>query len=756
MPQLRVLDSGWRLLDDNPNEWEWSNRAQRQHDLSQWREVTLPASVQETLIKTGEIKHPYYDLNSREAEWLEHRDWVYGLDFDLPPLPPNQRVFLEFEAVDDRCLVYLNHILLDRHEGPGAPFVVEIGPHLHQAPNQLIVVVPAPQPEYSQIGWTEHTRSLKGRMGFGWDFAPRIVRVGITGQVKLRTTGPGRITNLWVRPELSPNHQRASLLAEARVDGPASGKIHFSLRKENQLVANSAVKVEPDGTASARLVIDNPELWWPNGWGEQPLYTLQAECEDGSDLAETTVGVREIKWERRTEAPASEWPFILQVNGQRLFQKGWNWVPADQLGGAPAEERAMALLELARQAGVNMLRCWGGGDPETAAFYNQCDRLGLLVWQEFPLSSAGISNAPPRAPDYLRRLEVFAQAVVRARRNHPSLAVWGGGNELTEPGSSLPLTPKHPYARTLKRVISQYDPDRQFRPSSPLGPQFDADPDKGELWDVHGPWEYSQRQLGQQYWRFNSIKPLLHSEFGLPGEASLETKHQYLSAQYRTRSNPGRRHHGGAWWDHHDALERVFGRIEDEEQFVLASQWLQAEGLRYAIEESRRRWPHTTGVFPWQLNEPWPLAVCTSAVEYGGRPKLAYYAVRNAYRPRLATAHYQGLDLAKNEPLKVEIWLLNEQAAASGEITISLTGLNQQELISPLTQAYTVPANSSLKLLDLELPLPNGFEGVVVLSLALDSSKNKNRYLFSNLSEAPLKAALAHADLLRGMFMDEN
>ncbi len=122
------LDKGWRLLDGNPNEWEWSNRASRRHDLGEWRPVTLPASVQVSLLEAGEIKHPYYGLDSREAEWIEHRDWVYGLDFDSPDRPSGGRVFLEFEAVDDACLVYLNGNLLASHEGPGAPFSVEIGP----------------------------------------------------------------------------------------------------------------------------------------------------------------------------------------------------------------------------------------------------------------------------------------------------------------------------------------------------------------------------------------------------------------------------------------------------------------------------------------------------------------------------------------------------------------------------------------------------------------------------------------------------
>lgn len=736
-------------MDSNPNEWEWSNRARRQHVLGGWRPVKIPASVQTALVELGEIKHPYYDLNSREAEWIEHRDWVYALDFKSPAYPQRGRVFLEFEAVDDACLVYLNGTLQARHEGPGAPFSVEIGPGLREGTNQLIVVVKAPQPEFPQTGWTEQTRSLKGRMGFGWDFAPRMVRVGIIGRVCLRLTGPDRLGDFLVRSTLSPDNGQASLNLEAQVDGPTGQPVRFSVWRENRQLAEVAVTPGPDGIARAVLELAGVELWWPNGLGEQPLYIARAEAPDGSDRLETTFGLRRLEWARRKDAQEAEWPFTLLVNGQRIFQKGWNWVPADQMGGPAADDRALTLLQLAQQAGANMLRCWGGADPETPAFYDQCDRLGLLVWQEFPMSSAGISNNPPADPAYLARLEAYAGPVVRARRNHPSLALWGGGNELTTEGNR-PLTFEHPYARCLQSVIEKFDPERQFRPSSPLGPQFEADPEKGELWDVHGPWEYSQRWPGPQYWRFNAINPLLHSEMGLPGDASLVTQKRYLTGEHALRRHPARRHHGGDWWDPQATIESVFGPIVDEELYIGASQWLQAEGLRYAVEASRRRWPHTAGLFLWQLNEPWPLAVCTSAVEYSRQPKPAYYAVKQAYRPRLATARYAGLKLAKGEPLQVELWFLNDLAAYSGELRVELHDLAGRSLAEPGTHLVEAPANASRKLTALDISLPTEFEGTMVLNLTWP--EGSNRYIFSTRAEAPLRELLAHPALLKGLF----
>jgi beta-mannosidase len=485
--------------------------------------------------------------------------------------------------------------------------------------------------------------------------------------------------------------------------------------------------------------------------GKQPLYNVRAEIEGGSDSTEAAFGLRDIRWEIHPGGAEGEWPLNLVVNGRPTFQKGWNWVPADCMGGPRAVPVMRRLLRLAREASVNVLRCWGGADPETRAFYDECDRLGILVWQEFPLSSSGISNTPPDDPDYLGRMERYARDVVVYRRNHPSLALWGGGNELTG-YDGKPLTLEHPYARRLASVIAQHDTGRTFRPSSPLGPTFDADPEKGELWDVHGPWEYSERWPGPQYWRFNAISPALHSETGAPGEASLESQRHFLSARYRSRhpGNPARRHHGGAWWEHHATLKQLFGDIGDDGLAVLASQWLQAEALRYCVEETRRRWPLSGGIFPWQLNEPWPNVVCTSAIEYSGRPKLGYFAVRNAYRPTLATARYEGLKITPGEPIRAEIWALNDAEDTAGDLAISLSDLEGVELIHDARQAVRLPANASTKLLDLEIAIPPGFNGIAKLTLSL--AGHNNIYIFSNRTQEILRDMLQFPHLLAAMF----
>jgi beta-mannosidase len=741
----------WRMRDDNANEWIWTPRAQRRHDLSDWIPVDLPMSVQEALLRANQIPDPYRDLNSRAAEWVEHRDWIFGLDFDLAPPPAGQRTFIEFDSVAGDCMLYLNGTLVGQHEGPGAPFDFEIGSLLREDGNQMFLIVRAPHQEDPQTGWTDRIRSLRGRMGFGWDFAPRLVSIGVLGDVALLNTSTHRLRDLWARPNLSEDLCTASVSLSVQVDGPPGTQVQFTVSQGNNRIAEVDANPDERGTAQAIIDLPNPQIWWPNGMGKQPLYTVRTRIADGSHSLDSVFGLRNIGWAVRPGGIEGEWPLNLVVNGRRVFQRGWNWVPADCMGGPRAVPIMKRLIRLARHAHVNVLRCWGGADPETQAFYDECDRNGILVWQEFPLSSSGINNTPPHDPTYLDRMEAYARRVVATRRNHPSLALWGGGNELSG-YDGKPLTLDHPYTQRLAAVVREHDPDRTFRPSSPLGPTADADPAQPIQWDVHGPWEYSQRYPGPQYWRINDITPALHSELGAPGMASLQTQRRYLSPRHRSRNpaNPAWKHHGGAWWDHQTTVEQVFGPIEDDDLAVLASQWLQAETLRYYIEETRRRWPRSGGIYPWQLNEPWPNMACTSAIEYTGRTKLAYYAVRSAYRSVAATAHYTGLTIAPGDPLCAEIWAQNDLDGCEADLLIDLRDLDGHELGPGTKRQVSLPANSSLKLLDLEITLPGGFSGVVVLELSL--AGNRSRYIFSNAPQPWLRAALDHPQILAGMF----
>jgi len=551
----------WQMRGCLGDEWQWHVGRDNGWDAPGWLPARVPGSVLDDLMRAGEIPDLYRERNSRLAEWVPERAWVYRRRVDR-----GGRV--EFGGVDHAATVFLDGEEVAWHEGSFTPFTVDVpeGEHL-----LAVVVHPAPESE-PQVGRTSRVRVHKSRMGYGWDFCPRIVHQGI-----------------WRPVTLDPPPDVA--LRVALVDG--------------------AGIVEVDGEVILR--VESPNLWWPNGMGEQHLYAVRA---GGRELL---VGFRAIEFSR---------PGTFVVNGVPMPLRGWNWVPVDALYGVPRPEKLAHLLELAARAGVNLLRVWGGGLVETHEFYELCDRLGLLVWQEFSQSSSGNESVPSDDPEFVATLAADAREIVPRRRRHPSLAVWCGGNELDGDDST-------PALAALCDVVHELDPGRAWLPTSPLG---------GEDDDVHGPWEHQGLRRHNEH--YDALTARLHSEFGVEGMTNRRALEALIGEEHRwpvDRTNPVYEHLG-AWWNNAPLVQAAFGgRIEDVDTMRRASQWLQYEGLRYAVEATLRR---GAGAIPWQFNESFPNAWCTCAVDYRGNPKPAYYGVARAYRgapsARFATCAWGG------------------------------------------------------------------------------------------------------------------
>jgi beta-mannosidase len=539
-----LLETEWQLRAALGREWEWHVGPDEPWDAPGWLPARVPGSVLDDLMRAGEVPDVYRDRNSRLAEWVPERAWIYRARVQGP-------LDLEFGGVDYEATVFVDGIEAAHHEGLFTAFRVAIA-----GGERLLAVVVHEAPESEpQVGRTSKVRVHKPRMSYGWDFCPRLVHQGIWRPVRV------------VRAE-----QRA-----------------VSVRLED---GHGIVEC---GGEEAR--VESPELWWPSGMGEPRLYTIAV---GGRDV---TVGFRTVELREN---------YRLFVNGRRLDVKGWNWVPIDALYGVPRPDKLAHLLGLAKRADVNLLRVWGGGLVETDEFYDLCDRLGLLVWQEFSQSSSGIESAPSDDPAFLKLMAGDAREIVARLRHRPSLAIWCGGNELDADDST-------PVIRALREVVHQLDPGRAWLPTSPLG----------ERADVHGPWEH--QGLRRHYEHYDSVDCLLHSEFGVEGMTNRRALEALVDEERRwppDRSNPVYEHLG-AWWNNAPLVQQAFGGgIHDVATMRRASQWLQFEGLRYAVEAGRRR---GAGTIPWQLNESYPNAWCTAAIDHRGDPKPAYWGVARAY-----------------------------------------------------------------------------------------------------------------------------
>lgn len=734
---------------------------------------SVPGSVVHDLWQCGEIPDPYVDRNSLLVEWVPQRTWVYRKRFHVPAELQGRRLTLHFEGVDYAAQFFLNGERLGEHASMYTPVEFDVSDRLDFGGDNLLAVVLDPAPvEQPQVGRTSLVRTHKSRMTYWWDFCPRLVHVGIWDRVWLEATGPTRIADVWVRTALTGDYTRAQVTVQVTLDGSAPVDVVVRVTRTGHDGAAEPEQhgVGVAGNAEFTFNIDDPALWWPNGAGDPALYVAHVNIAgaDGAeyDAKQVTFGIREIVFVPNDTPDASALPYTLTANGRKLTINGWNWVPIDALYGVEREAKLTNLIMLAREANVNMLRVWGGGLIEKEDFYRICSLMGILVWQEFIQSSSGIDNIPPDDPDFIAFLENEARQIVPRRRNHPSLAIWGGGNELMV-ADETPVDDTHPNIAALKRVVMELDQGRMWLASSPTGRVFSnslaqIERDPLAQHDVHGPWEH--QGLTRQYTLYNAATSLLHSEFGAEGITNRKTLDATVSAENQwpvTLDNPTW-FHRGAWWVKEAQWRESLGELQDLDLLLRGTQYLQAEGVRYALEANRRRQFQNSGSLPWQFNEPYPMAACSSAVDYFGHPKPLYYAVARAYAPVLVAARIPTQSWAGRDTFEADLWCANATPTALDRtIHARLVGLDgavyaeQQVRMAVPAGGVTPTVPFSAQLDD----LPDLF----LLDLALVSEAEplaQNRYLFTrqtDLGDALRQptAALAVRDVTRGPGPDD-
>ena len=762
-----LLDgTDWLLTPLLPHEFWWRQAWKESWSPTgcppwgEWIRACVPGDVVADTLDAGLIPHPYQDMNSLACEWLSERDWVYRKTFAVPDNWRGKHIRLRFDGVDYACEVYLNDHLLGRHEGMFTPFGFDVSDILRFGePNCLTVLVEHKPPVdvvQGQIGWTSRARVWKSRFAYDWDWCTRLVPLGIWQSVHLLVTDEAWIEDMWIRPRVAGDKAHVEVRTILRQAASASDEWSLQWRVDDpdgNLVAQGREAVALGEAASSEQVrtieIPQPRLWYPNGMGEQPLYRLQmrlARGEQTSDERQINFGIRTVRAIPNEGAPRDALPYTIEVNGRRVFVKGWNWAPQEQMTGRVRPERYERLLTLAKHAHCNLLRVWGGGLLEREEFYHLCDRLGIMVWQEFPHSSSGIQNAPPEDAEYLQYIEAQARQMIPLRRNHPSLVIWCGGNELMD-DQGVPLTDAHPALAKLKSLVQELDPDRIWLPTSASGPVEGASAElagTGKMHDVHGPWVY----LGaQEHYRFyNAIDPLYHSEFGVEGAANPQIFERFISPEYRFPPDATNRvwlHHG-SWWVHREKLEALFGRIEDLATFLRASQWMQAEGLRYAIEANRRRQWRCSGVSPWQFNEPFPNTACTNVVDYMAQPKPAYWWTRRAYEPMHISLRYERLTWQPGEKWQAEVWVNHSgMQPLDGDWSLCLYALDGSQVAQFRGTVQALPEGAA-RAARVECTLPK--EAGVWFALACLHDKRGgilscNEYLFST-AEPPMRPLL--------------
>lgn len=643
---LSTLDwtlRGWRM-----NDWEHESGFARleegRPDVSAVP-ARVPGSVRGALVAAGVVPDPGYALASRDSEWIENRHWTYQTalpDDAVGELGDDERVVIVADALDYAGVVMMGATRVGAFVGSMVTHEFDITDAWAAGERALTIVFTHVPEDLGQIGWTSRVRAFKARYNYGWDWTPRVVQIGIAGPLTLEHRAGGRITGLQ---------------ADARRDAGGTGTL--ALRADLDLAASVGAALEvtvtaPDGAVvvdharaevdegSAQLALDlGTVVAWELGAGA--LYTVEAALVSASgdviDRASTRVGFRRIRWLPVEGAPAGAEPWLLEVNGEQAFMAGINWVPIRPDYADVTEADYRVRLDEYRRMGVNILRVWGGAAREQDVFYDLCDEYGFALWQELPLSSSGLDNAPPTDDAFAAEFARIAEQYARDLAQHPSIFLWGGGNELIEideAGAPVPLAADHPALAGARGVLERLDPDRRFVATSPTGPSVWGDPQKRGLGlhhDVHGPWESDDTFEGwKAYW--DGDDALLRSEVGMGGASSLDLLEAHgLIGPVETAAERADLvqlwSHSSAWWL--GPLKKWDG-AGGLAEWVDASQQRQAEWLAYAAQATRSRFPACGGFIVWLGHDTFPCAVSLSLLDADGRPKPVAEALGRVFR----------------------------------------------------------------------------------------------------------------------------
>ncbi len=632
-----------------------------------WLPAVVPGCVHSDLLRAGKIPDPFYGTNEKDLQWIEKTDWEYRSTLAADDaLLAHERVELVFKGLDTFAEVFVNGQSVLRADNMFRTWRADVKRRLVKGENAVVVRFRSPiatvKPAYDKLGYrlpaindqaTEMVSMFarKAPYHFGWDWGPRFVTSGIWRPVAVDAWSGARLDDVQVfQRELTD--ARARLTVTAVVQAARAGKATLTVTPaggSTPPVNVEAALVAGENRLSADVVIAKPERWWPNGLGAQKLYALETALSvDGEarGARTTRVGLRTVEVVHVRDAEGKT--FMIKVNGAPVFMKGANYIPSDSFVDRVTPERYRTLMQSAADAHMNMLRVWGGGIYEDDRFYDLADELGLLVFQDFmfacsmyPGDEAFLENVRREAVDNVRRL-----------RNHPSLALWAGNNEIEAAwqgwgwqwkfklGKDAQAEIERAYNRTFKeilpRVVAQEDPGRFYTSSSPSANEAGVAANKQGWGDMHywGVWHSEA-----PYSEYSTHTGRFMSEYGFQSFPTLDTVMRYapqsewridspvmLSHQRHPRGNQLVRTY----------MERDFRVPKDFGAFLYMSQVLQATVIKYGAEAHRRAWPRNAGSLYWQLDDCWPVA-SWSGIDYFGRWKALHYAARRFFAPVLVS-----------------------------------------------------------------------------------------------------------------------
>ena len=675
-----------------------------------------PGNIQKDYAEFCGLTDYHYMNNCKFFETIENSFWSYKTNIEYKSTE-NERVFFVTNGIEYEYDIKLNGKTLTHHEGMYTKIELDITDELKNGNSLEILIYPHPKIPGAHNYSEQAAQCVKPPLNYGYDWHPRILVSGIWDETFIETRTSAFIRDAEASYTLNEDLTAADVHFE--VDCNEDFKIELFDNESNLLYSGKEKDIH----------LDNINLWWCRGQGEPYLYSYTVSSAE--NCISGKIGFRKIKlvmnaW-KDPEWPKSRAPVAITVelNGRRIFAKGSNFVPPDVFTANTKEEAFRTLLEYAKEANMNMLRVWGGAVINKDFFFNICDELGLMIWQDFPLAC----NNYRGTEKYLSVLEPEARAIIKRVRRHACHVVWCGGNELFNSWSGM--TDQSHAVRLLNKLCYEEDYHKPFLATTPL------------YGIGHGFYHFYDKTLNKTIHElFTDYKKYAYTEFATPSFASMDQLRQIFDAETLnnptdSEDSPWVTHHAfKAWfknsWGCFDILDMVFGKQENLEAYVEKSNILQCHSLKYIFEEARRRSPECSMAFNWHFNDSWKTAAGNALIEYPTKRKPVYYAVQASLADVTGSIKPQKFSYKSGEEFNAELWLLNDSPNnINTNIEVYLTFNGQTKLLKVWNNASAEP-NKHTKGENISFSLENAENQIINITLKSKEATNEYKFLIRN------------------------
>lgn len=630
--------------------------------LKRWLNALVPGTVHLDLLRNRIIPDPFYRMNENDVQWVDAVCWLYRKEMIIPEeFLSERKVNLIAKGLDTYATITWN----GRRAGECANMFIEhrfdVKQFLRRGKNIVEILFDSPtvrskalEKQYGTLGVALEPHRVyirKDQYAFGWDWGPKLATSGIWKDIRLEAYSHSRLRDPCVKV-MSVSKREATVVLSAEIERLDRSDLTFLGQVDGHGISVSVKKKVKGDKISVALRVPHPNVWWPNGYGEQPLYNAIFILRmNNAEIHSTVVpfGIRVIRLLQ--EADSAGISFIFEINGKKIFCKGANWIPADSFLPRIPQATYESLLQMAKGAHMNMIRVWGGGIYEQDVFYRLCDKLGLMVWQDFMFACAEY----PETKSFVKNVQAEAEQVVRRLRNHPSVVIWCGNNECEwlyckENPEKTPddMQGAKIFREILPIVCRKNDGTRPYWRSSPFGKGYLNDESNGNhhQWLVWSGWQ-DFKAYGKDMARFIT-------EFGFQAVPDRQTIGKVTLSADRFPQSEVMEHHNKQL----EGIERLvqfqsahYRLGSDFGDFIYKSQLTQAEALKFGVEHWRRRKFKTAGTLFWQLNDCWPVS-SWSVIDYGLRPKAGYYFAKKFFAPFLVSF--------KNTSETTDVWITND------------------------------------------------------------------------------------------------